>query len=52
MRFKVIGSMLAMASPFALASVAADDNEKKRQKSRKMAAQGSPSTPRVNRKPL
>ena len=39
MRFKVIACMLAMASPFALASVAADDNEKKRQKTRKMAAQ-------------
>ena len=33
MRFKVIACMLAMASLFALASVAADDNEKKREKS-------------------
>ena len=42
MRFKVIECMLAMASLSALATVAADDNEKKREKSRKMAAQGSP----------
>ena len=39
MRFKVIACMLAMASLFALASVAGDDNEKKREKTRKMASQ-------------
>jgi lipid-binding SYLF domain-containing protein len=37
MKFKVIVCMLAMASLFAVVSVAADDNEKKREKSRKMA---------------
>jgi lipid-binding SYLF domain-containing protein len=39
MRLKVIACMLAIASLFAVASVAADDNEKKREKTRKMAAQ-------------
>jgi len=39
MRFKVIACMLTVASLFAVASSAADDNEKKREKSRKMAAQ-------------
>jgi len=39
MRIKLIACMLAMASLLAVASAAADDNEKKRQKARKMAAQ-------------
>jgi lipid-binding SYLF domain-containing protein len=39
MRLKVVACILAMASLFAVASVAADDNEKKREKVRKMAAQ-------------
>jgi hypothetical protein len=52
MRFKVIACMLAVASLFALATVAADDNEKKREKSRKMAARGRQTTPRGHRKPL
>jgi len=39
MRFKVIACILAMASLFGVASVVADDSEKKREKTRKMAAQ-------------
>ncbi|MGC1451729.1 MAG: YSC84-related protein [Candidatus Sulfotelmatobacter sp.] len=39
MRFRAIACMLAVASLFALASNAADDSEKKREKTRKMAAQ-------------
>jgi lipid-binding SYLF domain-containing protein len=39
MKFKVIACMLAMTSLFAVASVAADDSEKKREKARKMATQ-------------
>lgn len=39
MRFKMIASMLVMALLFASASSAKDDNEEKREKTRKMAAQ-------------
>jgi lipid-binding SYLF domain-containing protein len=39
MRFRVIACMLAVVSLIAVASNAADDSEKKREKTRKMAAQ-------------